>query len=168
MKYEAVRPEEAYKMLNPGPLVLVASKGEVYDLAPIAWNCPVDYEPVTKVLFVSDPAHQTALNIKKTGEFALCVPHASQGDIVERCGSVSGKDTDKYSRFSIPALRGRSADVLIPDGCVGWIECGLVRVIAEGSVELFIGEARSAWVREGAWKNGLLKDSEETRLYRYW
>lgn len=77
MKKNYIDLPEAYKFVTPGVPVLIGTKGKnpgQYNLAPIAWNCPLDYEPVTKVLFVSDPAHQTALNAKREGRFAFCIP----------------------------------------------------------------------------------------------
>jgi flavin reductase (DIM6/NTAB) family NADH-FMN oxidoreductase RutF len=138
---------EAYTLITPGVPVLIASKGHHYNLAPIAWNCPLDYEPVTKLLFVCDPAHQTARNIKASGTFAVCVPLTQDDPIIERCGSVSDPATDKFERFSIPFLKARAVDVQIPEGCAGWVECRLIRVIPEGSVEIFLGEAVAAYSR---------------------
>jgi flavin reductase (DIM6/NTAB) family NADH-FMN oxidoreductase RutF len=156
LNYEEIPLTEAYRLINPGPLVLVATKGNHYDLAPIAWSSPLDYEPVTKLLFVSDPAHQTAINAKARKSFAVCVPHLSQAELVWRCGSVSSPEADKFSRFKIECLPCAKIDARVPSGCVGWIECELIRVIQEGSVELFMGAAVAAFAREGAWAGGRL------------
>lgn len=162
MAYISIPLEKSYSLLNSGPVVLIATKGRYYNLAPIAWNCTVDYEPVVKVLFVSDSDHQTAINAKEKQEFAVCIPHVSQKRIVEKCGTVSDADIDKYTKFGIlhaerPAEPASGIDIKAPDGCVGWIECTLERVIAEGSVELFIGTAKAAFAEESAW-NGTQLD----------
>lgn len=143
-----VRPvplEEAYTLVTPGLPVLVASKGLHYNLAPIGWNTPLDYEPVTKVLFVCDPAHQTAKNIKKTGEFAFCIPVSQKDPAIEQCGSVSDPAADKFEQFSIAGFAAEKTDLRIPASCAAWIECRLIRVIPEGSVEIFLGEAVAAF-----------------------
>ncbi len=143
--FETVPLPEAYRLVTPGVPVLVASKGRHYNLAPIAWNCPLDYEPVTKLLFVCDPAHQTARNVKETGEFAVCVPESADAPLIELCGSVSSPDIDKFERFSIASVKAEKIDVRVPDSAVAWIECKLIRVIPEGAVEIFLGEAVAAW-----------------------
>ncbi len=168
MKYLNIPLDEAYRLLNPGPLVLVASKGKQYDLAPIAWNCPVDYEPVTRLLFVCDPTHQTAHNVKESGQFAVCIPHTSQAPLVENCGSVSSPDVDKFTQFDIPYLSAEKMDLRIPADCVGWIECTLTRVIPDGGVEIFIGEAVAAFVQMGAWDDGLIRTSLEAKVFHHW
>ena len=136
---------DAYKLVQPA--VLIATKGEkAYDLTPIGWVMPMDYEPVTKIIFSSDPKHQCAHNIKETKEFAVCMPTKQDDPVVEQCGSISSADADKFKRFGIESKKAAEIDVLIPyENISSWIECRLVRVIAEGSVELFIGEAVAAF-----------------------
>lgn len=144
---ESVALTEAYRLVTPGVPIIVASRGKHYNLTPIAWNCPLDYEPVTKLLFVCDPAHQTARNIKETGEFAVCIPASSDDPIIEQCGSVSSAEIDKFERFAIESHKAEKIDVRIPASATAWIECRLIRVIPEGAVEIFLGEAISAHVR---------------------
>jgi len=138
---------EAYKLVPPATTALVATKGEKnYDITPIGWIMPMDYEPVTKIIFSSDPKHQCAHNIKESKEFAVCIPQKANDPIIEQCGSISSADADKYKRFGIAAAKASKTDLLIPEqNCSSWIECKLVRIIAEGSVELFIGQAVAAF-----------------------
>ena len=145
--FVAIPLADAYKLITPGLPVLIASKGRHYNLAPIAWNTPLDYEPVTKLLFVCDPAHQTAANVKREKAFAVCVPASADDPIIEKCGSVSDPDADKFAAFAIPHIDAKSIDVRVPANCASWIECRLIRVIPEGSVEIFLGEAVAAFKR---------------------
>lgn len=147
--FMAVPLAEAYKLVTPGQPVLIASKGRHYNLAPIAWNTPLDYEPVTKLLFVCDPSHQTAGNVKREKAFAVCIPASADDPIIERCGSVSAPDADKFASFAIPHIDATAIDVRVPANCAGWVECRLIRVIPEGSVEIFLGEAVAAFGRNG-------------------
>ncbi len=101
----------AYRMLSECRTAIVATKGAVeglYNLTPYGWFMPMDYEPVTKVIISSDPAHQAAINIKRTGTFALCIPSDDQAQWVTDCGSVSAPDANlrclRY-RLSKPAKR---------------------------------------------------------------
>ena len=144
---ESVALTEAYRLVTPGIPIIVASRGKYYNLTPIAWNCPLDYEPVTKLLFVCDPAHQTARNIKETGEFAVCIPSSPDDPMIEQCGSVSSAEIDKFERFAITSIKAEKIDVRIPTTAAAWIECRLIRVIPEGAVEIFLGEAISARIR---------------------
>lgn len=147
--FNSVDITDAYKFVEPKKACLIASKGaekNLYNITPIAWVMPMDYEPVSKVIFSCDPSHQVAKNIKRTKQFAVCVPQNANDPIIEKCGSVSSPDADKFAMFGISGSPAEKIDVLIPkEHCESWLECECVRVIEEGSVELFVGQAVAAY-----------------------
>lgn len=147
--FKAVDLVDAYKLVKAGSPVFIATKGyleNLYNLTPIAWVSPMDYEPVTKIMFSCDPKHQCAVNIKRTKEFAVCVPSNEDDPIIEKCGSISSADADKFARFGITGYKANSIDVMIPkENISSWIEMRLIRVVEEGSVEIFMGEAAEAF-----------------------
>ena len=135
---------KAYEYIKPP--VIIATKGKNYDLTPIGWITPYDYEPVTKALFSCAPEHQADANIRRSGEFAILIPSDSQGELVKKTGSVSGAALDKFEIFEIKAKKARHIDVMIPEmGVSAVIECRLAKMQAEGSVDLFFGEAIDAY-----------------------
>jgi len=154
MKYHDVLLSEAYQLLNPGGLVIVCTHSEDgrYDLAPVAWNCPLDHEPVSRILFVCDPGHRTYEDLVESGEFALALPTYSQRELVERTGSSSGREIDKYEKFGIEYFAAEKVDARIPEGVAGWLECRLLRVIVEGSSAVVMGEVLRAASAPEAWK----------------
>ncbi len=88
--------------------------------------------------------------------------------MINDCGSVSGPETDKFAQFGIVSVPAAKIDVRVPEDVTGWIECRLVRVIREGSVELFIGEAVAACVRPEAWDGENLKaDAPEAKTVHH-
>jgi flavin reductase (DIM6/NTAB) family NADH-FMN oxidoreductase RutF len=162
MEYVVVPPKEAYALLNCGGVVLVCTKASAghYDLAPVAWACPLDYEPTSRVLFVCDPSHATHANILARRDFALALPSLAQRDLVLRSGSISGRDSDKYEALRISSFEASEIDVLIPSGVAGWLECRLLRTVAEGSSSVVMGEVVAARAVEGAWRQRLHYVSE--------
>ena len=141
--------EKAYEMLSGAKAVLVCTKGKNYNVTPYGWFTTYDYEPVTKVLFSSDPTHQAALNIHKTSEFAICIPKDENDPIIMQTGSVSSPDADKFSQFGIKGEKASKIDVqVLPENSNGIIEFKLVKVIKESTVELFLGEAVAAYKAE--------------------
>ena len=154
MKYQAVVPAEAYKLLNSGGVVLVctrSSEGQ-YDLAPVAWTCPLDYDPVSRVVIVLDPGHATCVNIMRSGLFALALPTYGQKAMVLKAGALHGHGIDKYAVLGIPSRSAADMDVLIPEGAAGWVECRTLEVRPIGSVVLIAGEITHAEAVEDAWK----------------
>lgn len=160
--YASVALTEAYSLQNAGGLVLVCTKGQAaaeatarYDLAPVAWCCPLDYAPVSRILLVCDTAHRSFEDLAASKEFVLALPEAAQKDLVRHTGSISGKDVDKYGHFSIPAFRAGTVDALVPEGVAGWLECGLDTIYIEETSAIVTATVRAAFAREGAWKRRL-------------
>ena len=143
---------QAYKMLNGNTTKLIATKGNrpgLYNLTPIDWCMPMDYEPVTRLIFSCAPTHQCDSNIQRTREFAVCIPESKSDPIIGQCGSISDPNADKFKLFGIRGVKAGATDLVIPAyNLSGWIECRLIRVIREGSVDLILGEAVAAYRKE--------------------
>lgn len=157
MDYAVVDLKNAYTLQNAGGLVLVCTKdGQArYDLAPVAWCCPMDYEPVSRFLCVLDTSHKTYEDLAASREFAIALPRASQRELVMKCGSVSGLDVDKYEKFGISSFSAHSVDVRIPSGVAGWIECSLFDIVVKGTSAIVMGEALHVEAMESAWEERL-------------
>ena len=154
MPYRECALGEAYTLQNAGGLVFVCTRGSdgAYDLAPVAWCCPLDYAPVSRFLCVLDTSHKTFKDIEVSRTFAIALPSVAQKELVARCGGVSGFKVDKYKEFGIQALPGRAIDVKIPAGVAGWIECSLSKIVVEGTSGVVMGDALHAEAIDEAWK----------------
>jgi Conserved protein/domain typically associated with flavoprotein oxygenases, DIM6/NTAB family len=155
--YSTISVKDAYSLQNAGGLVFVCTKGADgrYDLAPVAWCCPLDYEPVSKFIAVLDTGHKTWQDILETRRFALAFPSIGQKELVERCGSVSGFTVDKYESFSIPFMPGKAFDLRIPQGVAGWVECSLIKTEILGTSGIVFGETLEARALDDWWKERL-------------
>ena len=155
--YLDVSAKEAYTLFNPGGLILLCTRSAegIYDLAPIAWNCPLDYDPVSRLLLVCDTGHASYDNLRARPDFILALPGAAQRDIVERSGSISGRDGDKYAALGIRAFPGTAVDAMIPEGASAWAECRLLRIALAGTSAIVIGEVISAKATKDFWKDRL-------------
>lgn len=151
----------AYRLINTGPVVLIStrSKDGRYDIAPVAWSCPVRKEP-TRILVGVGQRHQTYMNIMKTKQFGVCIPHATQADMVRRTGSVSGADIDKFAEFSIASFQAQKIDCRIPQGCIGYCECTLYESMNLDSLGLLIGECLYAGVNPESFDERLLSEKQ--------
>jgi flavin reductase (DIM6/NTAB) family NADH-FMN oxidoreductase RutF len=157
MSYLEIPPKEAYSLLNCGGLILVCTRSSAgcYDLAPIAWSCPLDYEPVSRVLFVCDTGHATYENILGSKEFAIALPAFAQREMAMRSGASSGRDADKYEALGIKAFRAREVDAQIPEGVAAWLECRLLDTVQKGTSSIVMGEVLAASAIPDAWRERL-------------
>lgn len=160
--YLNVPTNEAYKLLNTGALILVSTSDmeEHLNLAPIAWHCPVDYDPGTKLLFVSDSKHKTLANIRETGKFVICLPHASQLKLVRDLGSCSGHKVNKLEKFNLDYALSEKFQMAVPCGILAYLECSVLKILDEGYVAIVMAEVMNAKATKGCYRDRLIVEKE--------
>jgi len=158
-KYEEIPADKAYSLQNPGGLVLLCTRGPTpnnsaprYDFAPLAWCTPYEYAPVSKLLLVCDTSHKTFRDIQENGQFAVALPSFEMRGLIERAGSVSGFDVDKFEHLKVPYLSAQSIDIRIPKGIVAWTEGSLERIVTEGTSGIVLGAVIKAFGVPESWK----------------
>ncbi len=117
----------ATRIINHGPVVMVTSQFDgKTDITPVAWTMPVQKKPPVIVLEISE-GHFIFECIIKTGDFAVNVPPKSlAGDIV-KCGSVSGRDADKFSTSGFNAEPSKKIASPSIKEAMAVLECELIR-----------------------------------------
>lgn len=136
----------ASRLVNHGPTVLVSTLHEGRrNLMAAAWSMPVEFVP-PRVAVVIDKHTWTRDLVAASGAFALCIPGAALVDLTHAVGSSSGRELDKYARYGIDARPGPQLGLpLIEAGCVGWLECRLIREPhAEDAYDTCFGEVVAA------------------------
>ena len=113
--------EHASRLLNHGPTVLVTSAhGDRRNVMAAAWSMPVEFSP-PRIAIVIDKNTFTRQLIAVSGTFGVCIPGAALADLTFAVGSCSGRDTDKFARFGIEAIRGPVLGVpLLEAGPLGY------------------------------------------------
>lgn len=159
-QYKNVPLNSAYRLINHGPILLVSSRSSrgKFDLAPIAWACPVGMEPC-QVLLAIGPGHQTFRNIRAAREFIVCVPGKAQVEWVMQTGSLSGAKADKFAKFKIPSFSGKKVRAQIPQGTLAYLECKWQRTIRLKEVGLVIGRCIHAAALAKAFQGRMLAES---------
>ena len=70
--------EQAYRLLNIGPTVLVSARAQgVSNVMAASWVCALDFAP-PKVTVVLDKSTRTRALIEQSGEFILQIPNVRQ------------------------------------------------------------------------------------------
>jgi len=145
------------RLINHGPTVLVSTRDKAgkYDIAPVAWISPFQKSP-PKMLLVVHSGSQTYRNIVAGKRFAVCVPHADQAELVIKTGSCSGVSVDKFKEFGIETFPATKVDALIPEGCVGYLECNFSTSFDE---DIVVCDVLAAKVDKNAFDKRLLTES---------
>ncbi len=122
----------ASRLINHGPTVLVSSAhGGRRNVMAAAWSMPVEFTP-PRIAIVIDKRTFTHELVQASGVFALSLPGRALADATHAVGNASGRDVDKFARFSLASFDGPVLGLPLIDGCVAWLEC---RRIAEPHTE---------------------------------
>lgn len=160
----AVDLARAYRLLNHGPTVMVASAhGGRLNLMSAAWSMPLDFAP-PKVAVVLDKSTLTRELVEASGEFVLCVPAREQARLALRVGAESGREVDKFAAHGIRYAPGEKVAAPLVEGCLGWLECRLIpEPHIQQAYDLFLGEVVAAWADPDAFEDGHWKPGQGGR-----
>lgn len=114
--------ETVERLSRPG-LLLVSGTPEHPNVMTIGWGFPGIIWGRPFFIVAVRPSRYTYQLIEKTGEFTVNVPRRGMEDIVNYCGTVSGRDHDKFREKGLtplPSMRLRSP---IIEECVINYEC---------------------------------------------
>jgi flavin reductase (DIM6/NTAB) family NADH-FMN oxidoreductase RutF len=124
----------------PCPVVLVSACADGKEsIITLAWAGMVSSEPMTIEVGIR-PSRFTYELIMKSGEFAVNVPNASLIDAVDACGTVSGRDVDKFERFGLTRLQATAINAPVIAECPVALECKLKGTFNLGTHNIFLGE----------------------------
>lgn len=140
--------KEAHRLINTGCVLLVTSAyKDRKNVMTLAWQTPLSADPLLVGIAVAK-SHFTTELINESGEFALNIPGVDLLDQVNVCGTVSGREVDKFKESNITPVAGQKVDAPLIDECVGHIECRVVNQYNIGDHILFVAEVVAASARE--------------------
>lgn len=157
---------DIYHLLHPKVAFFLTSIGRDNrpNVMACAWATPVSEEPPIVIVCVAKESH-TAKLIRQTKEFAINIPHKGQIGALMLCGKVTGKDTDKFKKAGLKAIKAKKVSVPLVGGCMGYIECQLRKTVDAGECYAFFGDVVSARADEKFIEKGLWKPSAGIPLH---
>lgn len=149
MKKRQIRP---FRPVYPSPAGLVTSisadgrpniitLGEIFNIS-IA-------QPVILGIAIHKARYSHAL-ISATREYVVNFPTAAIVEAVDRAGSVSGRDVDKFAAFGLTPVPAMHVRPPLIDVCPVNVECRVIGIQEIGDHDLFLGEALAVHVAESA------------------
>lgn len=166
----------AYRLLNHGPTVLVTSAhGEHCNIMAAAWNMPLDFDP-PKVAIVIDKNTYTRELMEASGTFAINVPCRAQAEMVVRVGNCSGRELlgkspdNKLAAFDIPTFPASEISAPLVTGCVAWLECRIIpQPHIQNTYDLFLAEVVAAQADARVFSDGrwLFEGHDELRTIHH-
>jgi flavin reductase (DIM6/NTAB) family NADH-FMN oxidoreductase RutF len=131
----------------PGfPLVLVTVARNVMTAAAFSFY---SFRPPCVMVGIR-PQTWTFSLIWEKGEFGINLPTAGQLEAVRLCGSVSGREGDKFPRAGLTPQPGTVIDSVLVAECPLSLECQVVHEVEHGGTHRwFVGEIVAAHMAEG-------------------
>jgi len=154
---------QAIRLINPGPVVLVTARyKDAVNVMAAAWTTPISHAPPLVGVSIS-PRRFTHDLIKRSGEFVLNVPGRNLLEQVELCGSLSGRDVDKFKEARLTPVDAKEVRAPLIEECLGHLECAVVEALDLGDHTLFVGQVVAAWAEKEAFDDTWLLEDEEAK-----
>ena len=134
-------------LMYPCPVTLVTSRDDKGkdNIVTIAWMGVLCSEPPKIGIGVHKTRHSTGI-IDKTGEFVVNIPGEGLLEKTDYCGTVSGKDVDKFSKAGFTKVPASKVKASLIKECHVNLECVVREKLDLGSHMLFVGEVVEAHV----------------------
>lgn len=163
MNFKKIRSDQASRLINHGPVILVTARHEQnMNIMTAAWCMPVSKKPPMLAVAIG-PSRFTHELIIKSGEFAVCIPGHDLSAQVMCCGTQSGRQgADKYAKCDLTAVPGEHVQAPLVVECLGAIECKLVAHPTAGDHSILVGEILGAWARPEAFGDRFLVENVST------
>ena len=141
----ALRLSQVYRLLEPGPVVLVAtSKDGVPNVMTMSWHTMIDFEPPIVGCVISNRNFTFGI-LKRTKNCTINIPTAELAAKVVRCGNATGRTVDKFKAFGLtPTRASRVASPLVAE-CYASLECKVVDTRMVAKYNFFVLEVVRAW-----------------------
>jgi len=135
-------------LFMPWPVVLVSVADPAHDranLITIGAVAPTCARPPSLGIAVTPVRYSYEL-LQEAGEYVVNIPTAELAKAVDYCGSVSGREVDKFQVTGLTHLPGKVVSCPVVSECPINLECRLTQVVKLGSHDFFFGEIVAAQV----------------------
>jgi len=142
---------KVYGLLEPGPVLLLATAGQARpNVMTLSWHMPMEFEPPRVGCILGNRDYSFGL-LKAARECSLNIPTVELAEKVVAVGNCSGRDTDKFKLSGLTAKPAKLVAAPLVAECYASLECQVADTRLVNRYGLFILEVVQAWV-DGAVK----------------
>lgn len=156
-------------VLFPLPVVLVtaALDNGKPNIITIAWTGVMNSEPPVVYISVRPQGRHSYKLIKESGEYVINFPTATQTRLVDYCGTVSGKDVDKFAQTGFTPVPAAYVKAPLIAECPVNLECRVKQVLPLGSHDVFIADVLAVHYNEDILNEKGRPDLDRIKPYGY-
>lgn len=137
---------EVYRLLEPGPVVLLttARNGKA-NVMTMSWHTMMEFEPPLVGCVVSN-RNFTFNILRSTRECVINIPTVEVAAKVVGCGNTSGRDVDKFQMFHLTPAPASQVRAPLIEECDAQLECRVADAKMTVKYNFFILEVLKAWI----------------------
>lgn len=146
---EKIELAQASRLTSPNPVTVVCTEkpdGSI-NLATVSWWTYLSFNP-NMIAFAMAKTSYSGERVRETGKLIVTVPGAEIADAVMGCGSTTGRDTDKVSKFGIELASVEGSRIQIPAHSRVAIQCRMKDYHETGDHYLYICEVEQVYGNE--------------------
>ena len=146
MKKKSLLLSHVYRLLEPGPVVLLTTGGTKRpNVMTMSWHMMIDFEPPLVACVVSNRDYTFHI-LRKTKECVINIPTVELARQVTGCGNTSGRNTDKFRKFGLTQSAASQVRAPLIDECFASLECKVVDTRMLNKYNIFILKVVKAWI----------------------
>ena len=146
MALRALPLAQVYRLLEPGPVVLVSTaRAGRADLMAMSWHTMMEFEPPL-IGCVMSASHLSYDNVLATRECVIAIPTVEIAKQVVGCGNASGRTVDKFARFGLTALPASRVRAPLVAECYASLECRLADTTLARKYNFLVLRVVQAWI----------------------
>jgi len=131
---------EAFTLLEPGPVILVATHdGHKDNVMTISWTMVLDFS--ASFAITTGPWNYSYAALENTRECVIALPTVDLIDTIVGIGTCSGKDTDKFATFGLTRVPAKHVRAPLIGECLANIECRVVDIVERHNIIVLAGVA---------------------------
>ena len=146
MKKRALQLPAVYRVLEPGPVVLLTTaRRDRANIMAMSWHTMMEFEPPLVGCVISNRNFSFDL-LRATRQCVINVPTAELAKQVVACGNTTGRRVDKFAAFALTADPATVVDAPLIAECYASLECRLIDSRLANKYNFFVLEVLKAWI----------------------
>ena len=137
---------KASQLTSPNPVTLVCTKKPDggTNLATVSWWTYLSFNP-SMIAYAMAKTSYSGEMVRANKKVVLTIPCAKIADAVVGCGSTTGRNTDKISKFNIEMQKLPGSDIEVPLHSRVAIQCKLKEFVEVGDHYLYICDVEQVY-----------------------
>jgi flavin reductase (DIM6/NTAB) family NADH-FMN oxidoreductase RutF len=146
MSKTALALSRVYRLLEPGPVVLVTTANRTRaNVMPLSWHQMMEFDPPLVGCVLSARNYSFSL-LMESRECVINIPTRALARKVVACGNCTGRRRDKFATIGLTPVPAKCVLPPLIGECFASLECRVADARLVGRYNFFVLEVVAAWL----------------------